>query len=129
MKILHQMILSMQQNVFSHILHPSVLQRLSDSAMYGNEYRLTDMFTDLTGGIFNGGELTTVSQNLQVEYVNRLIAIAGLESSSDYDHLSQAAAVGQLRNIRGMSAPRRSANEVQNHYGYLHLLIDRAFEA
>ena len=125
----HQMILTMQRNVFNHILHENVLQRLSDSAMYGNEYRLTDMLNDLTNGVFNGRQLTTVSQNVQVEYVNRLIGIAGLEGASSYDHLSQAAAVGQLRKIRDMSAPRRSADEVQNHYGYLHLLIDRAFEA
>ncbi|MCC5878566.1 MAG: zinc-dependent metalloprotease [Idiomarina sp.] len=125
----HAMILNMQRSVFAHILHENVLQRLSDSAMYGNEYRLTDMFNDLTGGIFNGGNLTTVSQNVQVEYVNRLIGIAGLDTASSYDNLSQAAAVGQLRKIRDMSAPRRSSDEVQNHYGYLHLLIDRAFEA
>lgn len=125
----HAMILNMQRSVFAHILHENVLQRLSDSSMYGNEYRLTDMFNDLTGGIFSGGDLTTVSQNVQVEYVNRLIGIAGLQTSSGYDNLSQAAAVGQLRKIRDMSAPRRSSDEVQNHYGYLHLLIDRAFEA
>lgn len=125
----HRMILSMQRNVLNHILHQNVLQRLSDSAMYGNEYRLTDMFNDLTGGIFNGGDLTTVSQNVQVEYVNRLIGIAGLESGSSYDNLSQAAAVAQLRNIRDMDAPRRSSDAVQGHYGFLHLLIDRAFEA
>lgn len=124
----HQMILNMQRNVFNHILHQNVLQRISDTQMYGNEYSLTDMFNDLTGGIFDG-ELTTVSQNLQVEYINRLIGIAGLESGSGYDNLSQAAAVGQLRRIRNMSAPRRSSDAVQNHYDYLHLIIDRAFEA
>lgn len=124
----HQMILNMQRNVFNHILHQNVLQRLSDTAMYGNEYSLTDMLGDLTGGVFNGTH-TTVSQNLQIEYVNRLIGIAGLEGGSGYDNLSQAAAVGQLRRIRNMSAPRRAGDSVSNHYGYLHLLIDRAFEA
>ncbi|WP_241974317.1 zinc-dependent metalloprotease [Aliidiomarina minuta] len=126
----HSMILNMQRGVFDHILHANVLQRLSDSAMYGNEYKLNDMLSDLSDSIFVGGrDLTTVSQNLQVEYVNRLIDIAGLKSSSGYDNLSQAAAVGQLRSIRDKSAPRRSSSELQNHYGYLHLLIDRAFEA
>lgn len=124
----HQMVLNMQRNVFNHILHENVLQRISDTSMYGNEYSLTDMFNDLTDGIFSG-ELTTISQNLHVEYINRLVNIAGLEGGSGYDNLSQAAAVGQLRKIRGMSAPRRAGDDVQNHYNYLHLLIDRAFEA
>ena len=124
----HQMVLNMQRNVFNHILHSNVLQRISDTGMYGNEYSLTDMFNDLTNGIFDGN-LTTLSQNLQVEYINRLIDIAGLKSSSSYDHLSQAAAVGQLRSIRDKSAPRRASDEARNHYDYLHLLIDRAFEA
>ena len=124
----HQMILNMQRNVFNHILHQNVLERISNTSLYGNEYSLTDMFNDLTGGIFSG-ELTTLSQNLHIEYVNRLINIAGLNSDSGYDHLSQAAAVGQLRNIRNMSAPRRANDATQNHYNYLHLLIDRAFEA
>ena len=114
--------------MFNHILHSNVLQRISDTGMYGNEYSLTDMFNDLTNGIFDGN-LTTLSQNLQVEYINRLIDIAGLKSSSSYDHLSQAAAVGQLRSIRDKSAPRRASDEARNHYDYLHLLIDRAFEA
>lgn len=126
----HAMILNMQRGVFDHILHQNVLERLTDTALYGNEYRLNDMMDDLTAAIFVGGrDLTTVSQNLQIEYVNRLVGIAGLDGSSSYDHLSQAAAVGQLREIREKSAPRRSGSELSNHYGYLHLLIDRAFEA
>lgn len=124
----HRMILTMQRNVLDHLLHPQVLQRMTDTALYGNEYSLTEMLADLTTGIFQG-ELTSLSQNLQVEYVNRLIAIAGLQDDSDYDHLSQAAAVGQLRAIRSLSAPRRAAESSRNHYNYLHLLIDRAFAA
>lgn len=122
----HRMILNMQRNVLDHILHEQVLQRMSDTELYGNTYSLTEMLTDLTKGIF-GGDLTSLSQNLQLEYVNRLIAISGLEDDTDYDHLSQAAAVGQLRSIRSQSAPRRSADHVRHHYSYLHLLIDRAF--
>lgn len=125
----HAMILNMQRSVLSHVLHESVLQRLSDSAMYGNEYSLTEMMNDLTAAVFPRSDLTTLSQNLQIEYVNRLIGIAGLDSSSSYDNLSQAAAVGQLRSIRNMSAPRRAADNVNNHFNYIHLLIDRAFDA
>lgn len=126
----HAMILNMQRGVFDHILHQNVLERLTDTALYGNEYRLNDMMSDLTAAIFVGGrDLTTVSQNLQIEYVNRLVDIAGLGGSSSYDHLSQAAAVGQLREIREKGAPRRSDDALRNHFGYLHLLIDRAFEA
>ncbi|SEA91090.1 protein of unknown function [Alkalimonas amylolytica] len=125
---MHRMILGMQRNVLDHILHQQVLQRISDTALYGNDYSLTEMLSDLTKGIFRG-DLTTLSQNLQVEYVNRLIKISGLDDDSEYDHLSQAAAVGQLRYIRSLSAPRRSTDAVRHHYGYLHLLIDRAFAA
>lgn len=125
----HQMVLNIQRNVFNHILHENVLQRLSDSSLYGNEYRLNEMMADLTSAIFPSADLTTTSQNLQVEYINRLISIAGLGAGSSYDNLSQASAVGQLRRIRNMSMPRRASDEARTHYNYLHLLIDRAFEA
>lgn len=125
----HQMVLNMQRNVFNHILHENVLERLTNTTLYGNEYRLSEMMADLTSAVFPRADLTTTSQNLQIEYVNRLIGIAGLQGGSSYDNLSQATAVGQLRNIRNMSAPRRASDEARNHYNYLHLLIDRAFEA
>lgn len=127
----HTMILGMQRGALDHLLHENVLQRISDTTLYGNEYPLNEFMGDLTRSIFpDQRTLTTVSQNLQVEYVERLIRIAGLDDSgSMYDNLSRAAALGQLNNIKSMRAPRGSALDLVNHYEYLQLLIHQAQNA
>ena len=44
---IHKMILSSQKNVLNHLMHPTTLQRVSDSELYGNKYSLSSFMTDL----------------------------------------------------------------------------------
>lgn len=125
----HEMVLNMQRNAFNHLLHPAVMQRVTDSTRYGNEYPLHDVMQDITDAVFQPAKpLSTTAKNLQIEYVTRLLAIAGLEGNSSYDNLSKVAATAQLNRIKSMRAPRRSEFAATAHYDYLRMMINRAME-
>ncbi|WP_440054496.1 zinc-dependent metalloprotease [Pseudoalteromonas sp. T1lg65] len=126
----HDMVLGMQKSVLDHILHANVLQRLSDTALYGNEYSLHSFMNDLTAGIFTKEKHTsTLSQNLQVEYVSRLISVAGLDGKGGYDNLAKAAALYQLQSILDMSTPWGAEQATKAHKAYIDRMISKALEA
>lgn len=102
-------VLGIQKDVLAHLLSPSVVQRLIDSELYGNKYKLNDMMTDLTNAIFKADAATAVNvyrQNLQADYVNSLITAAGLadKGKSPYGYIGQAAALSQLMSIKAQLA-------------------------
>jgi hypothetical protein len=110
----------------------SVMQRLTDSRMYGNGYAVVDMLGDLTSATFAEDAKTNVNtfrQNLQIEYVGRLIGIAGFKGKSSYDYLSQSAAVAQLKRIEAiLRQPALAINaETKAHRDHLLLRIGKAF--
>ena len=127
---LHDMLLAAQQGVLDHLLHVNVLRRISDSALYGNTYALEQVLADLTDAVFAADRKSDVNsfrRNLQVEYVDRLIAVAGLEQASPYDHLAQAVALYELDRLQGWVKSRRGDQATQVHRFYLRDRIDRAF--
>ncbi len=99
---IHARILTMQRDVFDHLLHPTVMQRIIDTELYGNSYRLNDMLTDLSDAIFRTSdpEPQTLTFNLQLEYVRRLSAILQSKADSGYSHLAQSSALYELKRIR-----------------------------
>ncbi len=126
----HQMILGMQKSVLAQLLHPAVLLRISDTALYGNEYSLTQFMEDLTANIFvKSKDANSISHNLQIEYVNQLIAIAGLRKASKYDNLAKTAALYQLTQIADSSVAWGSDTATKAHKKYIDRLITKALEA
>lgn len=127
---IHIQILNIQTNALNHLLHQNTLQRLTDSRTYGNQYSVAEMVGDLTAAIFESDLRTNVNtfrQNLQIQYVNRLISILG---SDNHDHISKSAALYNLQNIRGMMDNRSRGNtETRAHTAHIKLLIDKALEA
>ena len=128
---LHKQLLDVQKDVLNHLLHKNVMRRISDSRLYGNDYGLVEFTGDLTDAIFKDdakGNVNTKRQNVQIEYVNRLVNIAGLKAKSGYDHLSQSAALYQLQQIKQLVAGgKRTNNETKAHRAHLTHLIDSAF--
>tara|TARA_B100000029_G_scaffold516456_1_gene629969 strand:+ start:2392 stop:4917 length:2526 start_codon:yes stop_codon:yes gene_type:complete len=126
---IHQWILSVQNNVLDHLLHPTVMTRITDSRLYGNEYELADMMADLTSGIFDDdlrGDINTFRQNLQIEYVSRLINII---ESPEHDYPSKSMSLYQLRDIERMLSRKRRGNiETQAHTANIIYLIGNALE-
>ncbi|MBE0360903.1 MULTISPECIES: zinc-dependent metalloprotease [Pseudoalteromonas] len=126
----HQMILGMQKSVLAQLLHPAVLLRISDTALYGNEYSLTQFMQDLTASIFVKSKgANSISHNLQIEYVNQLIAIAGLGKASKFDNLAKTAALYQLTQIADTSVAWGSDTATKAHKKYIDRLIAKALEA
>ena len=129
----HSIVLGIQKSALNHLLNGNVLKRISDSRMYGNEYTLPEMLNDLTASIFFIDSKTQVSsfrQNLQREYVDRLIVIAGLQKESNDDHLSQAASMHQLKDILKLVSKRSKTNDETNiHREFLAYKISAAFDS
>ncbi len=126
----HEWFLSLQQGVLAHLLHPTVMTRITDSRLYGNEYGLADAMQDLTDAIFAEdlrGDVTTFRQNLQLEYVTRLTRI--VSGDGDYDYPSQSIALFHLRSIEDMlDGKRRGNTETRAHTENILYVIRRALE-
>ena len=90
---IHQRILTYQNSLLSHLLHPKVLQRITNSQLYGNKYTLPNYMIDLRNSIFQNdinSNISTVRQNLQISYVKKLLNI--IKEKSSYDNISQSSA-------------------------------------
>ncbi|MEM1115101.1 MAG: zinc-dependent metalloprotease [Bacteroidota bacterium] len=128
---IHARVLAMQRGVLAHLLHPNVVERITDSRLYGNEYVLADMMADLTDAVFEAdaqGDVNTFRQNLQVEFVNGLARVIRNERSR-YDYVAQSAALQSLRTVEDLLDDRRGGNaETMAHADLLALLIERALD-
>jgi hypothetical protein len=126
----HAWLLALQRGVLTHLLHPTVLTRITDSRLLGNEYPLADFMNDLSDAIFDEdlrGDVSTFRQNLQLEYVSRLIDV--VTGSEDYDYPSQSMALYHLRTIeRMMDSKRRGNTETRAHTDNIVYVIRRALE-
>lgn len=127
---LHNRALNIQNSVLMHLLHPTTLQRITDSKLYGNKYELGEMFKDLSNAIFQADLATSVNsyrQNLQILYVEYLATIV---KSPAYDYISKARATAQLQNIQKQmqTAVVTSTGETKEHRNYLILECKNALD-
>ena len=70
--------LTIQKSILDQLLNPLVINRIMDSELYGNSYKLSEVFGDYFNAIFKddlNGTVNTKRQNLQIEYTDRLISI------------------------------------------------------
>jgi hypothetical protein len=115
----------------THILHPNTLQRITNSRLYGNQYSVAEVMTDLTKGIFDADMKTNVNvyrQYLQTAYVKALGAIVDPKTAF-YDDISKAAALNALKKIKAQLATAVSTNEeTKAHRGSLVFLINNALD-
>ena len=127
---IHDRILNIQKGIFDQILNPLVLQRINDSKFYGNKYTLNSVLADITDGVFAedlSGAVTTILQNLQEEYVNRLLNI--VDTKSSYAHITKSAVFGEVTKILSMMKSSNSADiSTQSHRKHLVYLINKSLE-
>ncbi len=127
---IHTRNLLIQKGVLMHLLHPTVMQRITDSELYGNQYKLSEMLNDLTTAIFKAdmaGKVNSFRQNLQTEYVNMLIEIS--KDSSQYDNRSRNLITYQLKQIeRQLSVNKGADTDTQAHREALIIKIKKSFE-
>jgi hypothetical protein len=127
---IHDRVLTTQRNVLNHLLNPRVMTRITDSRLYGNEYPLAEVMSDLTSAIFDAdavGNVNTFRQNLQLEYVNRLATI--VTNRAQYDYPSQSAALASLRSIQSKLSGKAGANaETMAHTRNVLFTIQKALK-
>ena len=129
---LHRLALNIQRDILSQLLHPRVMTRLTDTRVYGNEYSVAEMLVDLTDAIFAddlGSDVNTFRQNLQLEYVDRLLTIVGSNGESSHDHVSKSMALDRLRWIENeLSRNRRADLETTAHREHVLYRISRGLD-
>jgi len=125
---IHEQILELQKGLLDQLLHHNMLRRLNNSALYGNEYSVLEMVTDLTKAIIEEdltNDVNTFRRNLQIEYVNRLINLMKSKGDTGYDHLSKTAAYDNLMQIRKNISRRYGYSaETRAHRNYIAHQID-----
>ncbi|HEX5168231.1 MAG TPA: zinc-dependent metalloprotease [Cyclobacteriaceae bacterium] len=125
---IHQRLLRIHQDLLNQLLHVNTLQRIIDSELYGNQYKLSEFMTDLTDAIFKddlGKSVNSMRQNLQTEYIMYLTRI--MSKNSAYQHVAKAEAFSELNRVKRMmtNAPSPDA-ATRAHREYLRYLIDEA---
>src|SRR6185503_15246408 len=125
---IHNLALATQRDILDHVLHPVVLQRLTDTRLYGNEYGVGEFLVALTDAVFAddlNGRVNTFRQNLQIEYVDRLLAIVRPAADNRYDNLAQTMALDRLRWIDSALARGRGADaETAAHRSHIRYRIE-----
>ncbi|MBO1256936.1 zinc-dependent metalloprotease [Alteromonas sp. 5E99-2] len=127
---IHSMLLNTQKNVLAHLMHPNVASRITDTALYGNQFTIEKMLSSLTDSIFAEDMKASVNsyrRNIQVEYVERLIAMAGLEKPSNYDNFSKAAANYELNKLQSLMKTNRGDQGTKVHRAFVKDRLNRAF--
>jgi hypothetical protein len=126
----HDRALAIQEEVLRHLLHPRVLQRLTDTSLYGNTYSPQAFLDDLTAAIFAAdaqSEVSSFRRALQIEYVERLARpFTDDKAARTYDPVARAALYAQLERVREMSAPRlffTKSAETEAHRAFVRHLI------
>jgi len=122
---INERILGFQSIILSHLSNPTVLKRMSNSRLYGNSYSVLAMFNDLTNAIVKGdnGAVPTQRFNLQNAYVDMLLEIV---NGKNYDAISQAAALTQLKNIQKITIS--GGEEARAQTQLLHQKISKGLE-
>ncbi|TCP24636.1 uncharacterized protein DUF5117 [Tenacibaculum skagerrakense] len=100
---IHAQVLGYQTRVLNHILHPNTLQRISDSELYGNKYKLSEFMTELNDAIFKAdiyGSVNSFRQNLQMQYTKMLLSMVDGKSKNRFTNASKAMALYNLNKIK-----------------------------
>jgi hypothetical protein len=123
-----RMVASLQNNVLSYLLFPATMQRINSSSLYGNTYLTADVLKDLSNMLFDEdlrGDVNLYRQNLQTEYVKKLIQVM---NGGEYDNASKAAAFRALdllkEKLEGTGS--KGSEQTKAHRAALSFMIAKA---
>ena len=128
---IHEQILGYQTRVLAHIMHPNTLQRISNSELYGNEYKLSSFMTDLNNMMFKPdvyGSINSFRQNLQAVYTKRLINMISGKASSRFTVAAKSMAIYNLKNIKTWMGNGKGDIATKAHKNHLKTLITNAMK-
>lgn len=133
---IHDIVLSYQTSILDHLLHPNTLQRIVDSELYGNSYKLSEFMTDLNNSIFKEdafGSINTFRQNLQLNYTKKLIGIINhtpnpSKKNVKYSNMAKVMALQNLKNTKAMVSNLNGDVQTKAHKTYINVLIKNTLE-
>lgn len=128
---IHEQILAIQKGVLDHILHPNTLERIVDAELYGNEYSLSEVMSDLTNAIFKAdiaGNVNTIRQNVQITYTEKLIELLIGKGKDGYNNTAQSHAIYFLKEIQKMVSSSTGDISTKAHKTHIKTLIDNALQ-
>jgi hypothetical protein len=90
------------------------------------------MLTELTAAIFDADiatDVNTFRQNLQLEYVDRLLRVVNASGDNAHDRVAQSMALDRLRWIQAeMLGSRRGDTETRAHRAHVLYRIQRGLD-
>lgn len=110
-------VFTIQRALLDHLLHPRTLQRIHDTALYGNQVSLDEVMDTLTTAICTGDPDQGVNlgrQNIQLEYVNRLLHVAN--GGISFMPAVESVALAQLERIKTLAYPKNHAHQLALKY-------------
>lgn len=121
---------SLSTTALEQILHPNTLQRITNTRLYGNEYSVADVMSDLVKQIFDAdinGNVNVYRQYLQGSFVKGAGQL--LADNSPLDNVSKSATYYTLKKLRTKLANAVSTNEeTKAHRAALIFSIDKALK-
>ena len=126
---IHDLILSNQARILSQLMAPNTLQRLKDSELYGNKYKLSEFMTDINNSIFSDidGNIDSFRQNLQIVYTKRLIDIISSDKGKSYKNHAKSLALFSLNEIEKSISSKGNISS-RAHKMHLKSIIEKALD-
>ena len=128
---IHARILRAQKNALAHLLHPRVLQRITDARQYGNAFTIDAYMNQLTTAIFKEDlktSVNTIRQQLQVTFVKNLVT--ALLPEKKFDIIAQSTVLSQLKRIQREQKMAKSPDgTTRAHRDHILFIIEKALEA
>ena len=128
---IHERISGIQGGLMRHLLHPNVLNRISNTSLYGNEYSLMEYMNDLTDAVYKSDQNRTVNsvrQNLQINYANSLVSLLENKKLRLMPN-TKSVVLYQLNRIKRMASATGGNLATKAHRDHLKLIIKKALEA
>jgi hypothetical protein len=121
---------SLASTALSHILHPTTMQRITTSRLYGNQYPLVEVMSDLTKGIFDAdiaGNVNINRQYLQTAFVKNTASF--IDPKGPVDEMSKAAALYTIKKLKTkLNAATAGNEETKAHRANLLFIINKALD-
>ena len=129
---IHRTMFASQQNILEHLLHPNTLQRMLDSELYGNRYKLVTFMSDLNDIMFKediNKNINSFRRHLQFYYVKNTLIKMVTEISS-LSSTSRSIAYYNLNKIKSWLSKYKDSGDLASraHKKYLKTLISNALK-
>ena len=120
---------SLSTSAFDQILHPATLQRITNTRLYGNNYNVTEVMSDLVKNVFDAdinGNVNVYRQYLQTTFVK---ATAQLLENPALDQVSKSAVFYTLKKLKTkLTAAIIGNEETKAHRANMVYIIEKALK-